>query len=372
MNKLGFGLMRLPTYEADGEKKIDIEHLKKMVDAFLDRGFTYFDTAWMYCNYQSECAAREALVERHPREAYTLATKLHSSFVKTKEDRDRIFEEQRKKTGVSYFDYYLLHAIGRENYPAYNEMDCFTWLKEKKAAGLARHIGFSYHDDAEFLDQVLSEHPEMEFVQLQINYLDWDSDKVQSRKCYEVARRHGVPVIVMEPVKGGTLANVPEAVDAMFKRHRPEMSAASWAVRFAADLEGVFMVLSGMSNMEQMADNISFMKDFKPLRKEELEILVQAAEIIRNDIAVPCTGCAYCVEDCPQKIAIPDYFTMYNKVKRFQGVGLGWEKQKYAKKAEERGKASDCIECGLCEGHCPQHLNIIEILKDITDIFEEK
>jgi len=363
MNKLGFGLMRLPTYEADGEKKIDIEHLKKMVDAFLDRGFTYFDTAWMYCNYQSECAAREALVERHPREAYTLATKLHSSFVKTKEDRDRIFEEQMKKTGVSYFDYYLLHAIGRENYPAYNEMGCFTWLKEKKAAGLARHIGFSYHDDAEFLDQVLSEHPEMEFVQLQINYLDWDSDKVQSRKCYEVARRHGVPVIVMEPVKGGTLANVPEAVDAMFKRHRPEMSAASWAVRFAADLEGVFMVLSGMSNMEQLTDNTSYMVQRESLTEEEHAIIRRAVGLINGSVAIPCTGCDYCMDGCPAGIPISRLFTLYNGEKQ-DGQS---RREEYTALASEFAGADQCLECGQCEAVCPQHLPIMQHLKDVAE-----
>ena len=364
MNKLGFGLMRLPTYEADGEKKIDIEHLKKMVDAFLAQGFTYFDTAWMYCNYQSECATREALVERHPREAYTLATKLHSSFVKTKEDRDRIFEEQLKKTGVSYFDYYLLHAIGRENYPAYNEMDCFTWLKEKKASGLARHIGFSYHDDAEFLDQVLSEHPEMEFVQLQINYLDWDSDKVQSRKCYEVARRHGVPVIVMEPVKGGTLANVPDAVDAMFKRHRPEMSAASWAVRFAADLEGVFMVLSGMSNMEQLTDNTSYMVQRESLTEEEHAIIRRAVGLINGSAAIPCTGCDYCMDGCPAGIPISRLFTLYNGEKQDGQPRHG----EYIALASEFAGADQCLECGQCETVCPQHLPIMQHLKDVAEL----
>ena len=365
MNKLGFGLMRLPTCEVDGEKKIDIEHLKKMVDAFLERGFTYFDTAWMYCNYQSECAAREALVERYPRDSYTLATKLHSSFVKTKEDRDRIFEEQRCKTGVSYFDYYLLHAIGRENYPVYNEMDCFTWLKEKKEAGLVRHMGFSYHDDAEFLDQVLQEHPEMEFVQLQINYLDWDSEKVQSRKCYEVARRHGVPVIVMEPVKGGTLANVPEAVDAMFKRHRPDMSAASWAVRFTADLEGVFMVLSGMSNMEQLLDNTSYMEKREPLTEEEHAIIRRAVGLINGSVAIPCTGCDYCMDGCPVGIPISRYFTLYNGEKQ-DGQS---RKEDYTNLTGEFSGADQCLECGQCQEVCPQHLPIIQHLKEVAELY---
>ena len=372
MNKLGFGLMRLPTQEIDGEKKIDIAHLKEMVDTFLARGFTYFDTAWMYCNFQSECAIREALVERHPRESYTLATKLHCAYVKTKEDRDRIFGEQLKKTGVSYFDYYLLHAIGRENYPTYTEMDCFAWLKEKKEAGLVRHMGFSYHDDAEFLDQVLTEHPEMEFVQLQINYLDWDSDGVQSRKCYEVATRHGVPVIVMEPVKGGTLANVPEAVADMFKRHRPDLSVASWAVRFTADLDNVFMVLSGMSNMEQLLDNTSYMMERQPLSEAEQEIIRRAVGFINGSIAIPCTGCAYCVDGCPVGIPIPQYFSLYNADKQ-EIPGKSWTPQEsyYVNLTKEFGAADQCLECGHCEQVCPQHLPIIQHLKEVAEHYKD-
>lgn len=372
MNKLGFGLMRLPTQEIDGEKKIDIEQLKEMVDTFLARGFTYFDTAWMYCNFQSECAIREALVERHPRESYTLATKLHAAYVKTKEDRDRIFGEQLKKTGVNYFDYYLLHAIGRENYPTYTEMDCFAWLKEKKESGLVRHMGFSYHDDAEFLDQVLAEHPEMEFVQLQINYLDWESEGVQSRKCYEVATRHGVPVIVMEPVKGGTLANVPEAVKEMFKRHQPDLSVASWAVRFTADLDNVFMVLSGMSNMEQLLDNTSNMMDRQPLSEAEQEIIRRAVGFINGSIAIPCTGCAYCVDGCPVGIPIPQYFSLYNADKQ-EIPGKSWTPQEsyYVNLTKEFGAADQCLECGHCEQVCPQHLPIIQHLKEVAEHYKD-
>lgn len=206
MKKLGFGLMRLPSLDPNDPSKIDLELTKKMVDTFLERGFTYFDTAWMYCGFQSENAVKEVLVDRHPRDSFTLATKLHAGFIQTKDDRDKIFGEQLKKTGVSFFDYYLLHDVGMHHYEIYTKLDCFNWLKEKKEQGLVKHIGFSYHDNAELLDRVLTEHPEMEFVQLQINYLDWDSEGVQSGKCYEVAKKHGVPVIVMEPVKGGTLA----------------------------------------------------------------------------------------------------------------------------------------------------------------------
>lgn len=369
--KLGFGLMRLPLLDKNDDTGIDFEQAKKMVDMFLERGFTYFDTAWMYHGFKSEDAVKTILTQRHPRESYTLATKLHVHYVKSIEDRDGIFNEQLRKTGAGYFDYYLLHDVNEGCYQALNDFDCFTWLRQKKEAGLVRHIGCSSHSSPEFLEKLLTEHPELEFVQLQLNYLDWESPRVRARECYETVVRHGKKVIVMEPVRGGALANVPAEAEEMFKSARSESSVASWAIRFAAGLEGVMMVLSGMSSLEQMEDNTGFMQDFVPLSAEETELCHKAREIVNRAKLIPCTACSYCTDGCPMGIAIPSCFAIYNGNIREDGANKQQRRDEYAELTGRSGKAGDCIACAQCEGICPQKLPVIELLKKVAKSFEE-
>ena len=365
--RLGFGLMRLPLLNPDNPANIDVEQVKQMVDTFLERGFTYFDTAWMYHSFQSENVVKEALVDRYPRDSYTLATKLHAGFIKTKEDRDKVFEEQRRKTGVEYFDYYLLHDIGTDHYEIYKNLDCFNWIQEKKATGLVRHIGFSFHDNAELLDRVLTEHPEFEFVQLQLNYLDWDDVSVQSRACYEVCRAHGKPVMVMEPIKGGTLATLPPAAAEALAQTCPD-APASYALRFAGGHEGVAMVLSGMGTTEQMAQNIKTFSPLEPLSEEELAGLARVVNVMHGQDVVACTACRYCVEGCPRRIDIPALFACLNAKRAYGDRGQAFYYNNVHTKG--RGRASDCVRCGRCEHACPQHLPIRELLQDVAAEFE--
>ena len=372
MKKLGFGLMRMPQLDPTDASKVDIEQVKRMVDLFMERGFTYFDTAIMYNGFASQRVAGEALVKRYPRDSFTLATKLHSGFFNSREDMERIFAEQLEQTGAGYFDYYLLHGIEAGSLPKYEQFDCFGWLLEKKAQGLVKHVGFSFHDSPELLDGILTRHPEMEFVQLQINYLDWESEWVKSRQVYEMAVRHGKPIVVMEPVKGGTLAKVPAEAEALLKAREPGLSVPSWAIRFAASLPGVMVVLSGMSTLAQMEDNTAYMADFKPLTEDEVALTRKVADIINGQIAVPCTGCSYCTAGCPMQIAIPQYFSLYNEDMREDLEQKGWTINftNYENLTRKFGKAADCVACGQCEGVCPQHLPIIERLKDVAAHYE--
>jgi predicted aldo/keto reductase-like oxidoreductase len=370
MKQLGFGFMRLPLKDANDQESVDMDTLNGMVDTFLERGFTYFDTAYMYHAFKSEIALREALVRRHDRNSFTVATKLPTMMLKTKEDQERIFDEQLEKTGAGYFDYYLLHNLTVENYRIAEEFGSFEFIARKKAEGKIRHMGFSFHDSADLLDRILTDHPETEFVQIQLNYLDWENPAIQSRKCYETARRHGKPVVVMEPVKGGMLANVPAKVSELFKSVRPEMSEASWAIRFAAGNEGVMAVLSGMSSMEQLLDNTSYMSSPETLSEKELSAVKEARGIINASIAIPCTGCQYCEKDCPKGIQISKQFALYNSEKQAPPSLFSLQKLYYGNLVKTSGKASDCVGCGNCERSCPQHLPIRKHLKDVASVFE--
>ena len=370
--KLGFGLMRLPLKDKSNAADVDVEQVKQMVDLFMEKGFTYFDTAWMYNGFASEDVAKEALVDRYPRESFTLATKLHAGFIDSLEDRDKIFNAQLEKTGAGYFDYYLIHGIEESMLPKYEKLDCFQWLLDKKDEGLVKHAGFSFHGTPKLLDEILEKHPEMEFVQLQINYLDWESQWVQSRACYEVAVKHGKPIIVMEPVKGGTLARIPEDAEKLFLGYDSEKSVPSWAIRFVASLPNVMLVLSGMSTLSQVQDNLSYMENFEPLSEDEKDLCFRVADIINSQIARPCTGCSYCTVGCPKKIAIPQYFSIYNEDMREHLDEKGWTINftNYDVLTHKFGKASDCITCGQCEGVCPQHLTIIDFLKKVAAHYE--
>lgn len=370
MKKLGFGLMRLPLLDAEDQSSIDMTALCHMADLFLARGFTHFDTAYPYHNGQSEVAFREAVVKRYPRTAYTVTDKMPLYLLRKEEDLERCFSEQWTRLGLDSIDYYWLHNIGQRSYETAQRLGAFEFLQKKKEQGLVRHIGFSFHDRADVLDRVLTDHPEVEFVQLQLNYLDWDDPNIQSRLCYETAVRHGKKVFVMEPIKGGSLIRLPIEAETLLHDLRPDLSPAGWALLFVAGLPEVVSVLSGMGNAEQMAENCRLMDEQPPLTKDERKALARVAEILRADIAVPCTACRYCVEGCPKKIAIPEYFALYNNLHRFGAAQIGNVQAYYTNLTRTHGKASDCIGCGQCEQHCPQHLPIRQHLQRVVQAIE--
>ena len=369
--RFGFGTMRMPVLDANDPASFDFDKIERLFDAFLDKGFTYFDTAYTYHGYQAEKAVRKALVERHPRDSFELVTKMPLRDFKDADDLETIFNEQLENCGVAYFDYYLLHNMGHNVYAKCCQYDAFGFVRRKQTEGRIINVGMSFHDTPELLDEILEKFGDcLDFVQLQVNYVDMDQANVQSRKCLDVARKYGKPVIVMEPCKGGTLVNVPDEVAALMKAYAPDRSAASWALRFAASQPGVIRVLSGMNSLEQVTDNCATFSQFEPLNEEEKQIIERAADIINRNTAIPCTACEYCTHGCPKKIAIPQYFAIYNSIMRTTGSFSSQQVYYNNTALAGHGKAGECLQCGKCEKACPQQLPIREYLKKVAEKFE--
>lgn len=362
IGKLGLGMMRLPK----NGKEIDFALTCKMVDRFLESGFTYFDTAYVYDDGNSEIITGKALVARHERSSFQLATKLPAWVLKTKADCEKVFNTSLERTQAGYFDFYLLHAINREHYKRYNEMGAWEFIAKKKSEGQIRHIGFSFHDTADVLDMILTEHPEVEFVQLQINYMDWEHKKTQSRLCYETAVKHNKKIIIMEPVKGGSLAVLPPDAQQIFKAIDPNASVASWAIRYAANLDNIITVLSGMSNEEQLEDNIQTVKNLKKLDNSDKKAISDVIEVLQSKPTIPCTACKYCISSCPMEIPINRIFRLNNDLSVYGNEEL--IKKRYADLTAKKGNASSCIKCGKCASLCPQKIEIPQELEKIKNI----
>ena len=369
--KLGMGMMRLPILDENDFKSIDYEHVNRMVDAYMDAGFNHFDTAYVYHEGMGEDAFKKSVVERYPRDSYKISTKLPLFIISEESQLEPIFEEQLKNCGVDYFDYYMLHNVSGFTETAWKNVDLYSFIQKKKEEGFIKHIGISTHGNAEFLEEILFMHPELEFVLLQINYLDWEDEGIESRKCLEVAKKYEKQVMIMEPYKGGFLADVPEEAEKIMKEHAPERSVVSWAMRFVANLDAC-VVWTGASSLEQLESNIDEFKNADPLSDREFEILEEVSEIINSNITVDCTKCRYCVESCPEEIDIAKLFDLYNKHKL-----LGrddWTQQGNAylnySRLPDVGIASDCSECETCIEECPQKINIPEVLKDVAKTFE--
>ena len=362
--KLGFGCMRLPMINGE----VDYNEFNKMIDYYMEQGFNYFDTAHGYLGGKSEIAIRECLAKRYPREKYILTNKLTKPYFNSREDIRGFFENQLQWCGVDYFDYYLMHAQDRNTYPHFQKTNAYMECLKLKEEGKIKHLGISFHDTAEMLEQILQDHDEIEIVQIQFNYADYESASVQSKKVYEVCRKFNKQVLVMEPVKGGGLVNLPEEAKKIFDDLNQNMSYASYAIRFAASFDGMYKVLSGMSNFDQLKDNVDYMKEFIPLNDKEMDAALKVGQMLRNMGGIPCTACRYCVEGCPMSISIPDLFSCYNSKVQFQDWNAGYYYNVHTQ--DGHGKASDCIKCGMCENICPQHLEIRKLLTKVAETFE--
>ncbi len=363
--KLGFGMMRLPRIE--GTKNVDLEHTKKMVETFIEAGGKYFDTAYVYEG--SEEATKAALCDRYPRDSYYLADKLNASefACKNEEEAKNEIKVSLERTGAGYFDFYLLHGIDEGNKERFERFGIWDYMRKLKEDGLIRHYGFSFHSTPEHLDELLTDHPDAEFVQLQINYSDWDDPLIRSRRCYEVAVKHAKPVIVMEPVKGGKLADPPQEVKDILTSANPDASFASWAIRYTASLPNVMVVLSGMSDLEQMNDNVSYMREFQPLNDEEFGVLNSVVKMLQQYAGIACTACHYCTPGCPMEIHIPEIFAVMNVYKMYGNLHEARNEYKWRPGGE---MASACVQCGQCEDACPQHLPIISLLEEVVETLE--
>ena len=368
MIDFGFGFMRLPQLDENDESSVDIELVKKMVDKYMESRFNYFDLGFDYHEGMCEVAFKEAVVDRFPRESYVVADKLPIyNMPKTEDKFEEYFTKQIERTGLEYFDYYMLHNATGWTDNGFKNLDSFKFLRELKEAGKIKHIGISTHDDADFLEEILSEHPEIEFVQLQVNYVDWDNDGIQSGKCCEVANKYGVDIIVMEPIRGGMLVNLSDDIKKVFTDYNPDESLASWALRFCRSIDGVICTLSGMSNLEQLEDNLKSMENFKPLNDDEYEVINKVTEMIVSEIEIPCTYCKYCLSHCPIEMPISRYFELVNSEKRGNGIpGFSIPTLTYINmtKNGNHPKASECDECGACVAFCPQQLDIPKYLKE--------
>lgn len=368
IKKLGFGFMRLPQLEGG---VLDMSQTKEMVDRFLEAGGTYFDTAVPYLGQRSELALKECLVDRHPRESYQIATKLSFPFLSPELNKEQMFAQSLERIGVDYVDFYLLHSLNRGNLEGFNKIGAWDFGKALKAEGKIKHFGFSFHDKAALLDEVLQAHPEVEFVQLQLNYADWDRADVESKLCYQVALRHNKPILIMEPVKGGTLATLPPQAEEIFRRHRPEDSMAAWALRYCLSLDNIITILSGMSTLAQVEDNLATLDKLAPMEEADFAAVAEVVSVLDQIPQIPCTSCNYCVEDCPAKINIPKFFSLMNTHIRFGDPdGVPTNIGGFLFNSRGVSKPSDCLSCGKCEKNCPQNIPIIQDLKRVATAYE--